>query len=222
MDGDTEPSELATLRQGFYKFFGAAFLPPDQERLSLLSASRLLLDDSADGFAFARSWRELGRQMLDLASHATLEEDYLRLLAVGTGSALCPPVESRWRAKRRAPLLIAGVEHEYREMGYVLAPTVLHTADHAATQLEAMAVLCHREAHAWAVEPARATSLLRREWSFLHDHLALWFPRFAGSVRELAGPGFYAALVGAADAFVQHDYELVHALSAARLGRAVR
>ncbi len=218
--------EMAQLRQGLYRFFGGAMQPPDADRIEGVLAAADMLDGlGVDDFAFAISWRAFTTTLEEFPPLEDLETEYIRLFIPGAGGGLCPALESEYLARPGpgAALVAVELEQQYRQLGLALAPQVVHTADHAATELEVMAVLCHREAHAREEdELGEVVEVVRAEWSFLNRHLARWFPLFARRLRNASPSGFFPALVDAADAFVRHDHELVTILAGSRLEAARR
>ena len=209
-------SAVAELRQGLYRFFGGALMLPDADRLEILSASTgILADMGVDDFAFADRWHAMEAALDALPGAEDLEAEYMRLFVTGSAGPATPPVESHYsRAGADGGLVIAKLRRDYAGVGLEVRPGLPYPADHVATELEVMASLCHREAHAWeGGDTAQAVATLRREWTFLDRHLARWLPQLARRVRSETEGGFYAELVGAADAFVTHDHELVTMLA---------
>jgi TorA maturation chaperone TorD len=209
----TEPIEIAQLRQGLYRYFGEALLPPEPARLeSLAAAGRFLEDVGLDRFAFYGSWRRFA----DAVVTATVDQlaiEHVRLFSSGVDGALCPPTESFYRGEAKGggiAIAIADVEQAYRRMG-VSPPTGSETPDHAAVELEAMSALCRREAAARESGSLGAVaSALVEEDRFLRAHLAVWFPEFRE--RVVASPSvdrFYRTLIEAVHAFVVHEVDLV-------------
>lgn len=218
--------EVAQLRQGFYRFFGGAMLPPDSGRVEAVLAAADMLDTAGvEDFAFSMPWSAFTATLEELPPLEDLEAEYIRLFITGAGGGLCPALESEYSAPPGpgAAAVVVELERQYRQLGLALASHLLHTADHAATELEAMAFLCHREAHA-REEGAlgEVVETLRAEWSFLDRHLARWFPLFARRLRHTSPTGFFPALVDAADAFVRHDHEFVTILAGSRIEGARR
>jgi TorA maturation chaperone TorD len=210
-------ADLAGLRHGLYRFFAASLLYPDEERLAfLLNASRFLDDEALVAFAFHGPWRRLRRTLEDGADLRELEGTYVRLFAVAAGEAPLPPYESLYVAPPGpgSALVLARVERAYAEMGLAPSPRLASPPDHASVEMEAMAFLCQREREAWDGEAtADAVAALERQRTFLDRHLGRWFPLFARRVRRRAGETLYGPLVAAADAFIQHDVDLLHALA---------
>lgn len=215
--------EVAELRQGLYRFFAGALLPPDAERLEILAlAAELLTELGVDDFAFAGPWHALEDRLEAVASVEELESEYVRLFVAGAGGPLSPPTESQYAAGDAGCGTVVGdVRREYAGLGLEIAPDITLQPDHVAVELDAMASLCHREVHAWDGGAGTATvATLRRQWTFLDRHLARWLPALAARVRASGAGGFYPALVDAADAFVRHDHELVGMLATGdRTGR---
>jgi len=87
--------ELPRLRQGLYRFFAVAFLPPEAARIEQLAAAAQLLDDlGVDTLAFAPPWLEMRRLLDNGLEMQELATRYVRLFESGSDGALCPPVES--------------------------------------------------------------------------------------------------------------------------------
>ncbi len=86
--------------------------------------------------------------------------------------------------------------------------------DHVSIELEAMSILCGREAEAretGAVE--RTAHALAAEDKFITHHLAVWIPRFRDRARELPRvDGFYLTLVEAVYAFIVHEVDFLRLL----------
>ncbi|HET9443169.1 MAG TPA: molecular chaperone TorD family protein [Acidimicrobiales bacterium] len=213
--------DLAELRQALYRFVAGSLLSPDAERLQAVMASAAVLADmGVDAFAFATAWHQLEEALDELPEEEELRAGYVGLFVAGPDGPACPPVESQYRAAAGCggAEVVVELRREYAALGLAVAPGTVSGADHVATELEVMASLCHEEAHAWEEHdrPA-AVAVLRQEWTFLSRHLAAWMPRLAARVRSTGATGLYPALLGAAEAFVSHDLNLVTTLTGARL-----
>lgn len=205
--------ELARLRQGMYRFFASALLPPDDERLTQLNGAVSFLEEwGIEAFAFAPAWRSMRDALDDAPPVEDLEAEYIRLFEAGVDGVLCPPTESFYLTSIRqggAATTAATLEREYARIGVVLAEQGKHSADEASPQLELMAYLCGaeavaREAGAWD----EARGFIEEEAAFLEEHLSLWFGDFAERVAARAPRSFYGALTAAAGVFIAHDQEL--------------
>lgn len=217
MIGETPSWEaIGATRQGLYRMFSRALLPPDDElRRTLPIAAEYLEDENLTGFVFYPHWLSFRRVLLDIPPTAELQTTYVRLFASGVDGALCPPTESWYRTEARfggTAELVAALEAEYRALGLTVVSTS-EPPDHAATELEAMAALCAQEAEAWRTHNhAGAVDSLDRQDRFLHSHLAVWFGDFAARVRSTDPGGWYRTVTGTVDAFVTQEADLVRAM----------
>lgn len=206
-------AETAQLRQGLYRFFGGALLPPEDHRTQAVLASAGYLDGlGIEAFAFAGPWDSMLDSFERLPSPADLSAEYVRLFASGMDGELCPPNESFYRADAEGGGLaeaVASVQREYAAMG--LSPATPNEApDHASSELEAMASLCAREVAHWeANQPKEARGMLDAERSFLRRHLAVWFPAFRARVAGSGRLAFYITTVDAAHAFLTHEVDFI-------------
>ena len=216
-------SDLAELRQGLYRFFAGALLPPDAERVELLAAATLTLASSElDQFAFAPAWRAAADVFCFPPPLEDLDAGYAALFVSESGSGTCPPLESYYgAAPGRAPLVDGELRREYAQLGLGVRPDLTVPSDHVSVQLEVMSSLCHGEAHAWIDGLDRdAIVALRKQWRFLDRHLARWVPVWAEHVERATSGGPWRAIVEATRVYVQHDVDLVTLLTRSRLARA--
>lgn len=218
---DMSLAELARLRRGCYRFSGALFLYPNEERLANLLAAAGELQKGSDSlavFPFFRPWQRLLATLQKLTGDGTeVEEEYVRLFLV---NPYAPPYESFYIDPQRQSTgwITAQLAHEYTEKGLTLSSSLQKPPDHVAVELEFMAFLCTLEAQAWERE-ASEEGLQVLEWqrAFLSQHLARWFPAFMRQVAMADGEGLYAVTAEAAGAFIHHDWDLI-ALLTERLG----
>ena len=206
-------ADTARLRQGLYRFFGGALLPPEGDRVESLLAAAAYLDDlGIEAFAFAGPWNAMLDAFEALPSSDELSTEYIRLFASGMDGELCPPTESFYRSAADGggmATAVALVQRDYAEMGLSVVGTS-QPPDHGTSQLEAMAGLCGRELAAWTAEkPDRVLLLLDAEQSFLRRHLAAWFPAFHARVEQSSRLPLYAATVGATHAFLVHEVDFL-------------
>jgi len=206
-------AETAQLRQGLYRFFGGALLPPENHRTQAVLASAGYLDGlGIEAFAFAGPWDSMLDSLELLPAASDLSAEYVRLFASGMDGELCPPNESFYRADAEGgglAVAVANVQREYAEMG--LSPiTTTEPPDHVTSELEAMASLCAREVAYWDEnQPKEARAMLDTERSFLRRHLAVWFPAFHGRVARSGRLAFYTTTVEAAHAFLIHEVDFI-------------
>ncbi len=213
-------ADLADFRAAAYGLFAALLLPPEKHHLRWLrrAAGEFQAgDDLLAAFAFYPPWRRLLNRLehLDEDDAAPLQGEYRQLFTLNPAGRLCLPYETAYRASGRqeAGWLAARLQHTYASAGLSGADSPHECPDHAAVELEFMAFLCGREAHAWAGRDADGGArTLAQERDFLHRHLGRWFGAFAWDVRLAAGASLYTVAAEAADAFVEHDRDLVERL----------
>ena len=222
MSGPEGWGQVAELRQGLYRFLAGSLLAPDADRMAaVVGAAEVLAGMGIDDFAFAGAWHRLEDEVAELPELDQVEAAYVRLFVAGAAGPRCPATESTYvstSAGCGAGDVHAALRRAYAELGFEVQPGGHYPIDHVAAELEAMASLCHEEAHAWEAEAVtEAVAALRREWTFLDRHPAAWLPSFAARMAATGERGFYPAVVTAADAFVRHDHQLVTSLTRARM-----
>ncbi|MBI4590926.1 MAG: molecular chaperone TorD family protein [Candidatus Rokubacteria bacterium] len=215
--------ELARVRSRLYRLLAAGFSPPTRAEVRRLARRGAL---PARG-ALARVVPALGGVLAALGSclagwrrrdpARVLEElkgDYHRLF-VGPYHLEAPPYESCYRGRGGAVMGEAAVEvlQSYGEAGLALHPDVRNPPDHIALELHFLGLLAREEAALWRRKsPERLGSCLRRQQSFLSDHLALWIAPFSERVQEADGSRFYGPLAAATADYVAADLALLGAL----------
>ena len=128
-----------------------------------------------------------------------LLDEYERLF-VGPGRTPCPPYESLWldgRPRLEQGRLMgaasASVADLYRRLGLDVAAAAHELPDHAAIELEALAVALRGEGA--AAEEVQA--------ALLHEHLLSWLPALCAAVEREAQQPFYAVLARVTTAWVE-------------------
>jgi TorA maturation chaperone TorD len=208
-------ADVALLRQGLYRFFGGALLPPGDGRIDQLGGAASYLESLGIGsFAFGTAWFHLSEMLETPPDRQQLSADYTRLFVSGAVESLCPPVESFYRADARsgaAAGVTAGVERDYAAVG-LRSSAAGFPPDHATAELEAMSVLAGKEHQAWLEEdPEAVSAIVADEMRFLRRHLSVWFPMFHRRVVANDEGGFYGRLVAATHSFTVHDADLMTA-----------
>jgi TorA maturation chaperone TorD len=206
-------ADTARLRQGLYRFFAGALLPPEGDRVETLVAAAAYLDGlGIEAFPFAGPWNTMLDAFEVRGAPPELSAEYIRLFASGLDGELCPPTESFYRANAEGGGLaaaVASVQRDYGEMGLNLISTS-EPPDHVTSELEAMAGLCAREVAFWDSDlPQQASATLGIERSFLRRHLAAWFPAFRARVERSGRLPFYTATVDAAHAYLTHEVDFI-------------
>src|SRR5918994_3961477 len=211
---------MADVRAAAYRLFAALFLYPDEQRLGRLSARESELrqhNDALATLAFFGPWQRLLIALPERTEQraAGLQSEHLRLFNLDPAGVACFPYESCYVASDRDETgwLTARLQQTYAYAGLALAPSRNESPDHAAVELEFMAYLCGQEAAAWmGADRDAAIRALKRQRSFLRHHLGRWFSDFARRVQAGTDELLYVAAAEAADAFIQHDRDLVEVL----------
>jgi TorA maturation chaperone TorD len=119
------------------------------------------------------------------------------------------PCESSYRWREAGQLaearydLIMTLQHTYGQFGVNCAPGM---EDHAAVELEFLALLCNRESMFWEQEAAKTARGLRsQQRTFVDDHLSRWLPEFCHRLKNRAGSAFYGLLAGLCDEWLSLD-----------------
>jgi TorA maturation chaperone TorD len=209
---------LAGLRQHAYHLFGAALLYPDAERFGSFPAMAETLGQgtrSFSRFAFWNRWDRFLATLRGLSHHeqASLEAEYIRTFTGASDAQPCLAYESAYLGPATRGWVIAQIDREYAAAGFSLTPEFQEPPDHASVELEFMSLLCGEEALIWKQKALDlALRQLELEASFLKGHLCRWFPLFSRQVAQANRGGFYSLAMDAAQAFIEHDKELLAVL----------
>jgi DMSO reductase family type II enzyme chaperone len=187
------------LRGAFYGSLAKAFGP--------LEAIRDGETPLKDLKALGSKWPDLAPRLEPLPEDSALEDaddliaERLRLFEKGE----CPPYEASYRTQED-PLkedMMADVAGFYRAFGL---ETRGELPDHIVSELEFMAVLCLKEAHATLDGKEDAIRIVRSaQERFLADHLGRWVGRFREAIRRESRVDLYPQLADLLVDFIQTD-----------------
>jgi putative dimethyl sulfoxide reductase chaperone len=130
----------------------------------------------------------------------------LRGLKPGYGPP--PPYESVYTGTKEAPALHASmaVQQAYAEAGVGLPKEVRDQPDFIGLEIDFMRYLTEKESEAWTQgNQADALLALRREQSFLQEHMLPWIPQFSDVMFQQAALDFYRGIGRMTKGFVRHD-----------------
>ncbi len=206
--------DVALCRSLFYEALSLGFRPPaggapwrfgSAEAAAALAAAAALLD------ADARAVLETKVRALvshdDLSDPAAQEAILLGLFG-HTGRGTVPPYETEYGDDTlfERPQELSDLAGFLTAFGLRLGPATRERIDHISCELEFLAFLARKEAHAvetgdaeMAEETRRATRL------FLRDHLGRFLPSFAHRVMRADPDGFYGRLAGLCLEFVRGE-----------------
>ncbi len=210
-------AEMARWRALGYRVFATLLLPPEDGRIRWLAAMAAELrqfEDDLAMFAFFGPWQRFVGALLGLQGRGItkVQVEYVRLFQVNPAGAPCFPYESYYvsASPEAVGWIAAQLQQTYAGAGLDLAPDLHESPDHGAVELEYMSYLCQQEAAAWErAATDDGLRLLGQERAFLRGHLGRWFSVFADQVRITTREALYSTGIHAADAFVQHDLDLV-------------
>lgn len=210
--------ELARFRQGMYRVFSAAFLPPQPERLvDLLAGADMLEGMGLSYLAFYHEWVPWREALNDVDDVISIDIEYVRMFTTGVAGAVSPPTESFYTAdpiKGEVAEVLANLRRLYDKCRLEPTAAVADTLDHVSIQLEVMSALCAREAEARAEGNDRRLELtLDNEFEFLGTHLGVWLPEFVERIASVETAPFFATLGPAVASFVHHDAGVIRFLS---------
>jgi DMSO reductase family type II enzyme chaperone len=191
---------LAALREELGALLRDRRPPPEISDLRRAARDPLPLPDSL---------APLAKELRGLRLEA-LESEYLRVFTHVITSD-CHPCETAYTATHlfQQSQKLADLSGFYRAFG--VEPNA-ERADHVSVELEFMAYLAQKEAHALANgRPRKAETMRRTERGFLEDHLGVWVRTFARFVEKKAESGVYAALAKLALAFFEVEFSTLRA-----------
>ncbi len=154
------------------------------------------------------AWRDVLRGIVEKPAL-----EYSRLLG-GTGA--CPDGEISYRAMTPAGGILADIAGFYRAFGFPHAEGGDEKPDHISQELEFVAFLLAKEAHAMAMDRSEAAVVVRdARVGFLRDHLGRWVASLADALAAAAPGSFHAAAAGAAVLAVGEEVSVEPALAGA-------
>jgi len=175
-------------RSALYKLLSVAFLPPSERAPELFSGIDRILDLLPVGHQAIL--RPIVQEVAVARSGATGPE-YTRLFGVGLAAT---PYETEYDplASARKGHRLADLLGFYEAFGVRIADHRKEFPDHVAAELEFMALLFLKAAHAGAEAMEEALSVSEEAAvKFMADHLGAWGGIFADRVERATGEGFY-------------------------------
>jgi TorA maturation chaperone TorD len=199
--------ENLLLRQVCYRLFASLFLYPEHSRLVEIQDAASFL--TSDGYLFSDEVDYLIRQLadIDMDNGRSIVNEYNRLFLIRPKA---PPYETFYTdvEGQLRGLLTAKLEEKYLNAGLAISPDLNELPDHISVELEFMGYLCMKEAEVLQTDDELDANHFRElQVSFMRQHLALWFPKFAQRIKE-ADPGLiYQYLLPAIYGFLRYELD---------------
>jgi TorA maturation chaperone TorD len=207
-------NKIISNRAGMYGFLARLYRDEvDRQLLDRIAGMDFLikfdLPEITEGF----------RKLKDCLDHRNentifdLATDYAGIFIVAGGKGDCAyPYESVYSSPQKLVMQDARdqVLKLYRENGLDKSPESIESEDHIAVELEFMSYLCHRISGALTADDKDlALSILKKQRSFLEEHLLNWVPAFCRDIERIAAGDFYKAMAKITAGYLHLEQEVI-------------
>ena len=205
--------QQALCRSVLYQALALGFGPPAARTLTRLGGAAIdALAEAAAAIDDRRNTRleplaMALRRCPDAGSVDRLSESRRRLFG-HTARGPFSPYETEYGEDTlfQKPQEMSDIAAFLRAFGLRLDPRAGERIDHVACEVELMAFLSRKEAHALEIDDAIMLGETRKAARlFLKDHLGRFLPAFAGRIQDADPEGFYGRLAALAAALLRHD-----------------
>jgi putative dimethyl sulfoxide reductase chaperone len=207
-----EAAGQAGERSRIYWWLAAFYLaPPDAQALSELRRDLNAWEREPVDAPTGRLAEILRDPSGELAER--LAAEHVRLFGgLQQGYGPPPPFESVWRTGQLMGEISLQVTDSYLEAGFADIDVAAGPQDHLGVELKFMGLLCFQEAQAWGAERVdEAVQWLRRQRTFLDQHLLAWTPRYCETIARESREPFYAAVAELTRQVLSEDRALLDA-----------
>ncbi len=206
--------DVALCRSLLYQALSLGFQTPTRrtcqhlgtvEAAAALAEAAALLDTERGTALQPRTLALAARR--DATNHETLRRSYERIFG-HTARGTAPPYEIEYGDDTlfEKPQEMSDLAGFLRAFGLVLDPSRHERIDHVSCELEFLAFLSRKEAHAIEIDdPEMAAETRRATRLFLKDHLGRFAPSFARRVMRADPDGFYGRLAALCLEFVKSE-----------------
>ncbi|MCF8078085.1 MAG: molecular chaperone TorD family protein [Desulfobacterales bacterium] len=208
-----------TARSLVYRRLADAFCEPSPALAAVLEEMQAALEILGSGACEDAARLKLVFGSVDIR---TLKVDYTALF-LGPFLVPAPPYGSVYLEDERRLMGDSTIEahRQYLSFGLDLSPDFKDAPDHICAELEFMHLLAGEALEAVdAADAKRLEERVRRQHSFLQNHLGAWVPTFAAKAAEHSGTDFYRGLALLTAAFIAEDLEALTDLPAGQRAAA--
>jgi TorA maturation chaperone TorD len=193
-------------RRDSFKLISACYHPPSRD---LIPTLRELQDRLRQICAEAvQPVRRMKEQLETIEDFDGLLIDYSRLF-LGPYELLAPPYGSVYLDVGRRVMGDSTVDtrNRYRDAGLDISKDFCEAPDHIAAELEFMYFLIFKEIQALSnFDSELAIDYLKKQKSFLEQHLTAWVAEFSDNIEKNAQTEFYRNLGRCTSLFVLNDH----------------
>ena len=193
-------------RRDSYNLISACYHPPSRDLISTLRALQdRMRQIRTEAVQFVRRMRE---QLETIGDFDVLLIDYSRLF-LGPYELLAPPYGSVYLEVGRRVMGDSTVDtrNRYRDAGLDISKDFCEAPDHIAAELEFMYFLIFKELQALSnFDSELAIDYIKKQESFLEQHLTAWVAEFADNIEKNSQTEFYRNLGKCTRLFVLNDH----------------
>lgn len=212
----TDFASLAAARSGMYDFLAGLCARPSTKLIEALlhhpislPGGRVPEDLRRALEAFRSSLSEIPKEDTELS----LQVEWTRLFrGVKKGYSPLPPYESVYKEGLLQGATTTSVAKAYARNGVELSEGSTELPDYIGVEFKFMSALAAQEAEAWSADASKALQLIRRQQSFVKDHLQPWVPRFCAEAGKFATTDFYRAVLRVIRSVSEWDCMLLDAV----------
>lgn len=209
---------VTRIRRDFYGSLSSAYIQlPEKKILGLKwePAAELLrypqkgseeaLTEIQHGLNLVKSYgSEKGRKEEEILKN--LSKDWTRLFRGVVRDGMLPPYESLYRPKKLRRTPVREINRLFSEMGIQVPEEWHQPSDYIGVELDFMRLLCEREEQERErMEMDALRQVLKLEYSFLQEHVALWVPLFCEGMFRQAHEDYYRGVSRLTTGLIGYD-----------------
>jgi TorA maturation chaperone TorD len=142
-----------------------------------------------------------------------LSKDWTRLFRGVARDGILPPYESLYRPERLRKEPAQQINRLFSEVGIQVPEEWHQPSDYIGVELDFMRLLCEREEEETKnMKMDALRQVLKLEYSFIEEHLALWVPLFCEKMFQQAHADYYRGVARLTTGLVAYDGIYIRAL----------